>query len=48
VPLLRSPLERLRSNGDPDHVEEARLARIARWYERRPQYYPPATAVLEL
>jgi GT2 family glycosyltransferase len=48
LPLLRSPLERLRSGDDPRRVEAARLARIARWYERRPEYYPPATASLAL
>jgi GT2 family glycosyltransferase len=48
LPLLRSPLERVRSGQDTGRVEAARLARIARWYERRQEYYPPATASLSL
>jgi GT2 family glycosyltransferase len=48
LPLLRSPLERLRSGDDPERIEAARLARIERWYERRPEYYPRTTASLAL
>jgi GT2 family glycosyltransferase len=48
LPFLRSPLERLRSGDDAGRIEAARLARIARWYERRPEYYPVSTASLAL
>jgi len=48
IPFLRSPLERIRSAGDPDRAEAARLARIAHWYERHRRYYPTAAGTLEL
>jgi GT2 family glycosyltransferase len=46
--LVRSPVERLRNPGDPERIDEARLALSARWYAQREKYYPSSTAVLEL
>jgi GT2 family glycosyltransferase len=48
LPLLRSPLQRVRVRQSPERIEAARLARRARWYARRPRYYPTSSAVLEL
>lgn len=48
VALVRSPLERMRSAGDPELAEQARLSRSARWYARRPQYYPSTEDILDL
>jgi len=47
-PHVRSPLDRLGPAPGPEQLREARLARSASWFERRPRYYPASTTVLEL